>query len=152
MYAAPVSSALAEIARVLVPGGRFSACVWGRRDRCAFREVFPILGRKLQMEICPLFFALGAPTAFASALEQAGFVDAQEERVDVTIVWRDPEEACAAMFDGGPGAYPYSMFPDDIRRELCDEFVASLEPYRSRNGYEAPVEFVYATGHLPARR
>jgi ubiquinone/menaquinone biosynthesis C-methylase UbiE len=150
MYAAPVSSALAEVARVLVPGGRFSACVWGRRDRCAFREVFSILGRRLQMDICPLFFALGAPSAFASALDQAGFVNAHEERVNVTLVWRNREEACAAIFDGGPGAFPYSMFSDDVRREVCDEYIASLEPYRSGEGFEAPAEFVYATARRPS--
>jgi hypothetical protein len=66
--------------------------------------------------------------------------------VNVTLVWRDREEACAAIFDGGPGAFPYSMFSEDIRREVCDEYIASLEPYRSGDGFEAPVEFVYATG------
>lgn len=145
MYAAPVSSALTEMARALVPGGRFAACVWGRRDRCAFREMFSVLGRRLQMEVCPLFFALGTPSAFASALEQAGFVDAQEVRVNTIISWRNREEACAAIFDGGPGAYPYSMFPEEVRREVCDEFIATLEAYRSGGGFEAPVEFVYAT-------
>src|SRR5262249_37209247 len=51
MYAAPVSAALAEMNRVLVSGGRFAACVWGRRERCGFREVFPILGVPLQMDV-----------------------------------------------------------------------------------------------------
>ncbi len=68
MFAAPVSAALGVLARVLVPGGRFGACVWGRRDHCCFREVFPILGQRLQMDICPLFFALGVPGAFLAAL------------------------------------------------------------------------------------
>ena len=39
MYAAPVELAIAEIARVLAPGGRFAGCVWGRRERfIEFRE------------------------------------------------------------------------------------------------------------------
>lgn len=149
MYAAPAESALSELARVLTPGGRFAACVWGRRERCCFREIFPILGGKLEMDICPLFFALGVPGAFAAALGRAGFVDVREERVDVTLKWRDAEEACAAAFDGGPGALPCAMFPAEVRQAVYDEYVASLEAYRNGTGFEAPAEFVYASACLP---
>jgi SAM-dependent methyltransferase len=149
MYAAPVSAALGEMARVLAPGGRFAGCVWGRRDACGFREFFPILGRYLQMEICPLFFALGVPGAFAHALERAGLVDAREERLAVTLTWRDPDEACAAIFDGGPGALPFSMFTEEVRRAVRDDFVASLEPYRRGAGFEVEAEFVYGTARKP---
>lgn len=149
MYAAPVSSAIGELARVLGPGGRFAACVWGRRDRCSFRDMFPILGRRLQMDVCPLFFSLGTPGAFALALEREGFVDAREERVEVILRYRDDDEACAAVFDGGPGALPFSVFPDDVRRAVCEEYIASLEPYRVGAGFEAPAEFVYATARRP---
>jgi SAM-dependent methyltransferase len=151
MYAAPVSEALAEIARVLRPGGRFAACVWGRREACGFREMFSILGRPLQMEICPLFFALGRPGAFVAALERAGLVDAREERVELTLRWRDRDQACTAIFDGGPGALPFSMFTEEIRREVRDQFIASIEPYRKGDGFEVPAEFVYGTARKPAQ-
>lgn len=150
MYGAPVSAALTEIGRVLSPGGKLAACVWGRRDRCSFREMFPLLGERLQMEVCPLFFTLGAPGAGVSALQSAGFVDAREERVEMTLHWRDAEEACAAVFDGGAGALPFSMFPDDVRREVCAAFVATLGPYRRGDGFEAPVELVYLSGTRPS--
>src|SRR5215471_10612577 len=136
MYAAPVASALSEIARVLAPGGRFAGCVWGRREACGFRECFSILGRPLQMEICPLFFSLGVPGAFALALERAGLVDAREERIAITLKWRDRDEACTAIFDGGPGALPFSMFTDEVRRAVQDEYIASLEPYRRGASFE----------------
>jgi SAM-dependent methyltransferase len=145
MYAAPPAFALAEVARVLAPGGRFAGCVWGRREACGFRECFPILGRQLQMEICPLFFALGVPGAFAGALERAGLVDAREERIGVTLKWRDRQEACAAIFDGGPGALPFSMFTEEARGAVRDEYIASLEAYRRGDGFEVEAEFVYAT-------
>jgi len=145
MYAAPLSAALAEIHRVLVPGGRFTACVWGRRERCGFREVFPILGATLQMDVCPLFFSLGAPGAFAAALEAAGFRDAHEERTALEILWKDDDAACAAMFDGGPAAYPWSVFAPDVRAKVAGEYLASLAAYRTSSGFECPAEFVYAT-------
>jgi SAM-dependent methyltransferase len=149
MYAAPVTTALGEIARVLAPGGRFAGCVWGRREACGFREVFPILGRQLRMEICPLFFSLGVPGAFALGLERAGLVDASEERVPVTLEWRDRDEACAAIFDGGPGALPFSMFTDEVRQAVRGEYIASLEPYRRGDGFAVEAEFVYGTARRP---
>ena len=149
MFAAPPELAFGEIARVLAPGGRFAGCVWGRRERCGFREMFSILGDHLQMEVCPLFFALGVPGAFARALERAGFSEAREERVETVLHWCGRDEACAAVFDGGPGALPFSMFDDEQRREVCDKFVASLEPYRRGTAFEVPAEFVYASARLP---
>jgi hypothetical protein len=66
--------------------------------------------------------------------------------VSLTIAWADREEACAAVFDGGAGALPFSRFTDDERRAVCDEFVASLEPYRrAGGGFEVPAELVYGT-------
>jgi len=75
------------------------------------------------------------------------------DRVDRIILYgsylRHRDEACAAVYDGGPGALPFSMFDDEQRREVCDEFVASLEPYRRGTAFEVPAEFVYASARLP---
>jgi SAM-dependent methyltransferase len=149
MYAAPLSAALAEMNRVLVGGGRFAACVWGRREKCGFREVFSILGGPLQMDVCPLFFSLGIPGTFAAALEAAGFRDAHEDRTELTIKWKDDDDACAAMFDGGPVAYPWSLFAPDVRAKVAGEYLASLAPYRTPSGFECPAEFVFATAVKP---
>jgi SAM-dependent methyltransferase len=149
MYAAPLTAALTEMNRVLVGGGRFAACVWGRREKCGFREVFPILGVPLQMDVCPLFFSLGVPGAFAAALEAAGFRDAREDRAELAIHWRDDDDACAAMFDGGPVAYPWSLFAPDVRAKVAGEYLASLAPYRKGSGFECPAEFVFATAVKP---
>jgi SAM-dependent methyltransferase len=145
MYAAPLSDALAEMNRVLVKGGRFAACVWGRRDKCGFRDVFPILGVPLQMDVCPHFFSLGPPGAFTAALEAAGFRDVREEHAELSIHWKDDDEACAAMFDGGPVAYPWSFFAPEVRAKVAGEYLASLAPYRKGKGFDCPAEFVYAT-------
>jgi SAM-dependent methyltransferase len=149
MYAAPLSAALAEMNRVLVGSGRFAACVWGRRENCGFREVFPILGVPLQMDVCPLFFSLGVPGSFAAALETAGFCDAREDRIELTIHWKDDDAACAAMFDGGPVAYPWSLFAPNVRAQVAGEYLASLAPYRTPSGFECPAEFVFATAVKP---
>jgi len=143
MFAAPVDAALSEISRVLVPKtGRFVGCVWGQRAKCGFREVFSILAGPLQMNVCPLFFALGEPGALGAALEGVGLRDVREERSEVTLHWTDDDDACAAMFDGGPVAYPYSLFSPEIKAQVTHEYLASLAPYRHGEGYEVPAEFV----------
>ncbi len=143
MFAAPVDAALSEITRVLTPKtGRFVACVWGRRAKCGFREVFSILSGPLQMQICPLFFALGEPGALTSALQSVGMHDVREEHKEVTLHWKDDDDACAAMFDGGPVAYPYSLFSPEVKEQVAGEYLASLAPYRNGQGFEVPAEFV----------
>ncbi len=145
MYAAPAEAALGEAKRVLAPGGRFAGCVWGRREKNGFRDVFSILSGPLQMDICPNFFALGTPGAFAADLEHAGLHEAREERIELVLRWKTDEEACAAMFDGGPAAYPYSMFPPELRSKVASEYVESLAAYRTTAGFEVPAEFVCAS-------
>ncbi len=62
--------------------------------------------------------------------------------------WANRDEACAAAFDGGPGALPFSMFPDDVRGAVCEEYIESLAAYRRGEGFEAPAEFVYASARI----
>jgi hypothetical protein len=70
--------------------------------------------------------------------------------VETVLRWRDGDEACAAVYDSGPGALPFSMFDDAQKRKVCDEFVASIEPHRHGTAFEVPAEFVYASARLPA--
>ena len=83
-----------------------------------------------------------------AALKKAGFTDGREERVPITLHWDNDLDACRAMFDGGPAAYPYSLFPDEVKRMVCDEYVKSLAPYRRGDAYDVEAEFVY--GVAPA--
>ena len=50
---------LAEMHRVLRPGGRAVAAVWGARNRCGWAEIFSIVDRRVASEVCPMFFQLG---------------------------------------------------------------------------------------------
>jgi hypothetical protein len=68
--------------------------------------------------------------------------DIHEERSEVTLRWTDDKDACAAMFDGGPVAFPYSMFTPDVKAKVASEYLASLAPYRDGEGFEVPAEFV----------
>lgn len=150
MYAIPFEPAFAELHRLLRPGGRLSLAVWGRRAQCGFREVFSLVSERVGMDVCPLFFALGATGATARALEQAGFAEIHEERTMDHWHHDSGQDACRAMFLGGPPALPYSMLDESARRELDAAYLATLADYRHGDAYDVPAEVVYAQAIKPA--
>ncbi len=149
MYAADRGAAVAEMARVLKPGGRVSACVWGRRAACGWAEVFPIVDAHVESEVCPLFFSLGGPGALTFALSRAGLVGACEERLPVTLSWKSADDAVGAMLEGGPVALAWKRFSPATRDEVRTAYLESLAPFRSGAGYAVPSEIVFATARKP---
>ncbi len=145
MYAADKARALAEMHRILAPGGRVSLCVWGRRSACAWAEVFPIIDRRVESEVCPLFFALGVPGALALALERAGFGNIAEERIPMTLDWPSAEAAVRDMLEGGAVALAWRRFSPEIRRQVGNEYLASIESFRQGTHYRVPSEILFVT-------
>ena len=143
MYPADPQQAINQIFRVLKPGGRAAVCVWGRRDRCGWNAVFPITDARVNSDVCPLFFSLGAPGALEFASQQAGFTEMQEERVELTLDFENARAVCAAIFAGGPVALAYSKFTPEIRDEVDTEFLDTVAPYRNGEAYDIPGEFVF---------
>ncbi len=143
MYAAEPKRAIDQMHRVLKPGGRAAVCVWGRRDRCGWAEIFPITDKRVESDVCPLFFQLGLPGALSMAFESAGFTDIREERVETTLEFRDGNGLCYAFFAGGPVALAYSRMPDEVREEMHHEFLDSVRAYRRGDAYDIPGEFVF---------
>ncbi len=66
MYTPDPAAAVAEMARVVSPGGTVAATVWGERRHCGWAEVFPIVDARVASEVCPMFFGTGAPNATSS--------------------------------------------------------------------------------------
>jgi hypothetical protein len=75
----------------------------------------------------------GDGDAVASAVEAfCGFRDAREDRTELAIHWKDDDAAFAAMFDGGPVAYPWSIFAPDVRANGRIPCVSRPLPHRPR--------------------
>ena len=149
MYVPDARKAVAEMARVLSPGGRAVAVVWGRRSRCGWAQIFPIVDAQVRSEVCPLFFALGTADTLGAIFRDTGFTGVVTETIETRLEWPSAEEACGAAFAGGPVALAYSRFDEPTRQIVRREYLASIEPWKAGSGYAVPGEFVVVAGRKP---
>jgi SAM-dependent methyltransferase len=146
MYVPDPIKALSEMHRILKPGGRAVAAVWGQRSHCGWADIFEIVDQHVASEVCPMFFNLGNANVLELHLGAAGFKAIDVKRISTILPYSDDHEALGAAFDGGPVALAYHKFSDDVKDEVHAAYLASLTPYQKGKGYEVPGEFVVARG------
>jgi hypothetical protein len=134
--------------RAVRPGGRVVATVWGERRNCGWAEIFPIVDARVVSEVCPLFFASGAPGSLRRDFEQAGLRSVEEHRQREVLAFPDERSLLSAMLLGGPVALAVKRFTPETMKEVEDEFLESVKGHRSPDGsYGIPGEFVTVVGY-----
>ncbi|WP_242082694.1 class I SAM-dependent methyltransferase [Aestuariivivens sediminis] len=149
MYFPDPDASLAEMFRVLKPGGRAVTAVWGSRKKCGWAEIFPIVDARVNTDVCPMFFNLGESEVLKYPFENAGFKNITLSRIETKLIYTSDEEACTASFMGGPVAMAYSRFDEVTKEEAQKEYLKSIKPFKTENGYEIPGEFVICSGIKP---
>ena len=144
MYCPDPLTAIREMHRVLAPGGRAAAAVWGARKNCGWAEIFPIVERRVASDVCPLFFQLGTGDALVDTFRRAGFDDVRCERLEVVLRYPSADDALGAAFAGGPVALAYSRFDEPTRDGAHEEYLESIAPFQRGGTYEIPGEYVVA--------
>ncbi|WP_440998432.1 class I SAM-dependent methyltransferase [Fodinibius sp. SL11] len=147
MYYPNPDKAIQEMHRVTKPGGRAAALVWGRRKACGWAAIFPIVDRRVESDVCPLFFQLGTGDTLAQEFKDAGFVDIESERFEVLLPYETDEEALISAFQGGAVALAYRKFDEQTKEGAHAEYIESIQPFSSGTGYEIPGEFVIVSGN-----
>ncbi len=146
MYAPSPVNALKEMYRVLKKGGICVAAVWGKRDHCGWADIFEIVDKRVSSEVCPMFFHLGNDHVLEKNFELAGFSNGRIIRIQSSLDYDTAEATCAAAFEGGPVALAYFKFPENVQKEACKEYLASIEKYKTGKGYSVPGEFIIGLG------
>jgi ubiquinone/menaquinone biosynthesis C-methylase UbiE len=146
MYVPDPVKALKEMYRVIKPGGRATAAVWGQRDHCGWAEIFEIVDKRVSTEVCPMFFYLGNKDVLSRSFAAAGFSNVVFEKLNTELIYHSDEEACGAAFAGGPVALAYHKFSEPVKNEAHAEYLDSIKMYRQGDGYAIPGEFVVARG------
>lgn len=149
MYVPDPEQALREMRRVLVPGGRAVTAVWGARKNCGWAEVFTIVDRRVQSDVCPLFFRLGTGNVLEATFRAAGFTSITSDRFRIVLPFDSAKDACSAVFEGGPVALAWRTFDEEKRAGARAEYLDSIAPYRNGDGYAIPGEFVITSGVKP---
>jgi len=146
MYVPNPRQALAEMKRVLKPGGRASVVVWGERRNCGWADIFPIVDARVNSEVCPMFFGLGAPGALIHDMREAGFESIEEQRIQSTLCYENEDQLLSAVIDGGAVAMAAKRFDPNTKADVEREFLASVASWRDGDSFEIPGEFLIASG------
>jgi SAM-dependent methyltransferase len=146
-----VHRALAEVRRVLKPGGRFVAVVFSAVERNPFRAAPQAIASRLAgrqfPESGPGQWALNDPTTLRDPFQQAGFrgVDVRP----VPFVYRFPSlaDALRNLEEAQPPLVKLlGELREDDRAAAWAEISRTLQPFVGPDGFAAPSEALMVVG------
>jgi ubiquinone/menaquinone biosynthesis C-methylase UbiE len=137
-------AALKEMGRVLVPGGRLTASVWGSIQKCpgqlAIRESFERYCGKEEAAIFYRQHVLGDPEAVLSLVDTAGFKEVSVQVVMGMVRLPSPEDLVRSY-----GAMLEIPADENTQKLIIDEVSQVLQPYVGAEGLAYPIEAILAS-------
>ena len=146
-----VQRALAEVRRVVKPGGRFAAVVFSAVERNPFRAAPQAIASRLAgkpfPESGPGQWALNDPTTLGSAFRQAGFRDVDVRAVRFVYRFESLADAVRNLKEAQPPlAKLLGELTEDDRAAAWAEINQTLQPFVGPDGFAAPSEALIVVG------
>ncbi len=133
-YASDISDALSEARRVLRPGGRLVAMIWGNPEDCQAKASIGALGSLLPPPPpgAPGPFALSEQQRLEKTLENAGFTVLQS--TDIESIWDYPDVATLlrGLLSAGPA---YRAIMQAGYDKVAEAVTATLPPFTRPDGH-----------------
>lgn len=129
---------VAETLRVLKPGGRFVATVWGPGERCPALHVIvePMLKHAEPDETgyLPTPYEMGGPGELVSVLKKAGFASATEERYSRDWTFASEDEWYHAVLRGSPIGHSLREEDEAVQEDVMRETARNLQKWKRADG------------------
>ena len=145
MFLPEIPKAIAEIARVLKPGGWVAAAVWSAPDNNPYLMI-PITVIKQFLDFpppdptAPGIFRLAKPSDLAEMLQQVGFTNLSEEEFIADVRFPSGEEYYASLMDiAAPIQNLFAKLSDQQKTDARGCIVTSVDQYRRADGIALPI-------------
>jgi len=148
MYLADLAKGLAEIKRVLRPGGRVSAVVFTTAEKTPFFSIPVQMIRNKRGLPSPLPgqpgpFSLGAPRLFAERLRTAGFRDVEEKIIDVPLRFASAKECLRWRREAsGTMLQMLNGLDEAAKQAIWVEIEEILRRFETPSGFEFPCQLL----------
>ena len=147
------SAAVAEMARVLAPGGRLAVMVWRSIDHS---PGFAALADALDRHVDPAAgatmgarFTLNDEAALRDLLAGGGFEDVEVHPQAGTVRFGSVQEFLIAQGTGSPLAAPIAAADPAARAALLADAETTLAPWQGPDGFAFPIGALLLSGRVP---
>jgi SAM-dependent methyltransferase len=144
MFVPDVAAAVAEMARVLRPGGRLCVAVWaGPTQNPWITTPMGVIGTEVELPVpppdAPGMFRCAAPGAVAGVLAAAGLRDVREREVEIVQVLADVAEHWEMTNEvSAPIAAAMAGLDDAARARIRAAWDAAFAPFLTADGLRVP--------------